>query len=182
MKTKSLKTSIKYNKIILPAIQNIKYYFNKHIIKKRHRTMKIKGYNIKNPQTVNQTTVKRILESNLHPLKTHKFKHSEYFKEVEIAQQQGSDYVLAYKIYDMNFNQYYYICSYLESELNIKPNNDITIFRSRKYITTQDTQETTTDTETPKEYKTTLKQDIICIINTIAIIFIITALIYMFIL
>lgn len=123
--------------------------------------MKIKGYNIKNPQTVNQTTVKRILESNLHPLKTHKFKHSEYFKEVEIAQQQGSDYVLAYKIYDMNFNQYYYICSYLESELNIKPNNDITIFRSRKYITTQDTQETTTDTETPKEYKTTLKQDII---------------------
>lgn len=104
--------------------------------------MKIKGYNIKNPQTVNQTTVKRILESNLHPLKTHKFKHSEYFKEVEIAQQQGSDYVLAYKIYDMNFNQYYYICSYLESELNIKPNNDITIFRSRKYITTQDTQET----------------------------------------
>lgn len=83
MKTKSLKTSIKYNKIILPAIQNIKYYFNKHIIKKR---------------------------------------------------------------------------------------------------TTQDTQETTTDTETPKEYKTTLKQDIICIINTIGIIFIITALIYMFIL
>lgn len=49
MKTKSLKTSIKYNKIILPAIQNIKYYFNKHIIKKRHRTMKIKGYNIKKP-------------------------------------------------------------------------------------------------------------------------------------
>lgn len=40
--------------------------------------MKIKGYNMKNPQTVNQTTVKRILESNLHPLKTHKFKHSEY--------------------------------------------------------------------------------------------------------
>lgn len=104
METKSLKTSIKYNKIILPAIQNIKYYFNKHIIKKEHRTMKIKGYNIKNPQTVNQTTVKRILESNLHPLKTHKFKHSEYFKEVEIAQQQESDYVLAYKIYDMNFN------------------------------------------------------------------------------
>lgn len=82
----------------------------------------------------------------------------------------------------MNFNQYYYICSYLESELNIKPNNDITIFRSRKYITTQDTQETTTDTETPKEFQTTLKEDIICIINTIAIIFIITALIYMFIL
>lgn len=119
--------------------------------------MKIKGYNMKNPQTVNQTTVKRILESNLHPLKTHKFKHSEYFKEVEIAQQQGSDYVLAYKIYDMNFDQYYYICSYLESQLNIKPNNDITIFRSRKYITTQDTQETT---EEPKEFKTTLKEDI----------------------
>lgn len=34
METKSLKTRIKYNKIILPAIQNIKYYFNKHIIKK----------------------------------------------------------------------------------------------------------------------------------------------------
>ena len=140
--------------------------------------MKIKGYNMKNPQTVNQTTVKRILESNLHPLKTHKFKHSEYFKEVEIAQQQGSDYVLAYKIYDMNFDQYYYICSYLESQLNIKPNNDITIFRSRKYITTQDTQETT---EEPKEFKTTLKEDIICIINTILIIIIIIGLIYIYI-
>lgn len=35
METKSLKTSIKYNKIILSAIQNIKYYFNKHIIKKK---------------------------------------------------------------------------------------------------------------------------------------------------
>lgn len=174
METKSLKTSIKYNKIILSAIQNIKYYFNKHIIKKKeHRTMKIKGYNIKNPQTVNQTTVKRILESNLHPLKTHKFKHSEYFKEVEIAQQQGSDYVLAYKIYDMNFDQYYYICSYLESQLNIKPNNDITIFRSRKYITTQDTQETT---DTTKQYQPTTKDNIICIINTILIIIIIIGL------
>lgn len=141
--------------------------------------MKIKGYNIKNPQTVNQTTVKRILESNLHPLKTHKFKHSEYFKEVEIAQQQGSDYVLAYKIYDMNFNQYYYICSYLESQLNIKPNNDITIFRSRKYITTQDTQETT---DTTKQYQPTTKDNIICIINTILIIIIIIGLIYIFIL
>ena len=79
----------------------------------------------------------------------------------------------------MNFDQYYYICSYLESQLNIKPNNDITIFRSRKYITTQDTQETT---EEPKEFKTTLKEDIICIINTILIIIIIIGLIYIFIL
>lgn len=78
METKSLKTSIKYNKIILPAIQNIKYYFNKHIIKK------------------------------------------------------GA---------------------------------------------TQDTQETT---EEPKEFKTTLKEDIICIINTILIIIIIIGLIYIY--
>lgn len=138
--------------------------------------MKIKGYNMKNPQTVNQTTVKRILESNLHPLKTHKFKHSEYFKEVEIAQQQGSDYVLAYKIYDMNFDQYYYICSYLESQLNIKPNNDITIFRSRKYITTQDTQETTEEPNN-NEHST-----IRIIIGTLLYIILIIGLIYIFIL
>lgn len=138
--------------------------------------MKIKGYNMKNPQTVNQTTVKRILESNLHPLKTHKFKHSEYFKEVEIAQQQGSDYVLAYKIYDMNFDQYYYICSYLESQLNIKPNNDITIFRSRKYITPQDTQETTEEPNN-NEHST-----IRIIIGTLLYIILIIGLIYIFIL
>lgn len=78
--------------------------------------MKIKGYNIKNPQTVNQTTIKRILNSNLDKQKTYKFKHSEYFKEVTIYQNNKQ----IYKIYGMNFNQYYYICSYLESVLNIK--------------------------------------------------------------
>ena len=76
--------------------------------------MKIKGYNIKNPETVNQTTIKRILESNLNKEQTYKFKHSEYFKEVTIYQNNKQ----IYKIYDMNFNQYYYICSYLESVLN----------------------------------------------------------------
>ncbi len=125
--------------------------------------MKIKGYNIKNPQTVNQTTVKRILESNLNKQETYKFKHSEYFKEVTIYQN-GKQ---IYKIYDMNFNQYYYICSYLESVLNIKQ----VIEPETIYINT-------TDTES-KEFKTTLKEDIICIINTILIIFIITAIIYM---
>lgn len=128
--------------------------------------MKIKGYNIKNPQTVNQTTIKRILNSNLDKQKTYKFKHSEYFKEVTIYQNNKQ----IYKIYDMNFNQYYYICSYLESVLNIK-----------QVIEPETIYTNTTDTETPKEYKTTLKEDIICIINTIGIIFIITALIYMFI-
>ena len=67
--------------------------------------MKIKGYNIKNPETVNQTTIKRILESNLNKEQTYKFKHSEYFKEVTIYQN-GKQ---IYKIYDMNFNQYYYM-------------------------------------------------------------------------
>lgn len=129
--------------------------------------MKIKGYNIKNPQTVNQTTVKRILKSNLNQQQTYKFKHSEYFKEVTIYQNNKQ----IYKIYDMNFNQYYYICSYLESVLNIKQ------------LTEPETIYTNTETtEDPKEFKTTLKEDIICIINTIAIIFIITALIHMFIL
>lgn len=128
--------------------------------------MKIKGYNIKNPKTVNQTTIKRILNSNLDKQKTYKFKHSEYFKEVTIYQNNKQ----IYKIYDMNFNQYYYICSYLESVLNIKQ------------VTEPETIYTnTTDTEPIKQYQTTLKEDIICIINTIAIIFIITALIYMFI-
>lgn len=129
--------------------------------------MKIKGYNIKNPETVNQTTIKRILESNLNKEQTYKFKHSEYFKEVIIYQNNKQ----IYKIYDMNFNQYYYICSYLESVLNIKQ------------VTEPETIYTNTaTTEEPEEYKTTIKEDIICIINTILIIIIIIGLIYIFIL
>lgn len=126
--------------------------------------MKIKGYNIKNPETVNQTTIKRILESNLNKEQTYKFKHNQYFKEVTIYQNNKQ----IYKIYDMNFNQYYYICSYLESVLNIKQ------------VTEPETIYTnTTITEEPEEYKTTIKEDIICIINTILIIIIITLIIYM---
>lgn len=124
--------------------------------------MKIQGYNIKNPETVNQTTIKRILESNLNKEQTYKFKHSEYFKEVRIYQNNE----LIYKIYNMNFNQYYYICSYLESVLNIKQ------------VTEPETIYTDTTTEEPTEYKTTIKEDIICIINTILIIFIIITIIY----
>ena len=62
--------------------------------------MKIKGYNIKNPETVNQTTIKRILKSNLKEEKTYKFKHNQYFKEVTIYQnnKQIVDYhYLSYK-------------------------------------------------------------------------------------
>lgn len=125
--------------------------------------MKIKGYNIKNPETVNQTTIKRILESNLNKEQTYKFKHNQYFKEVTIYQNNKQ----IYKIYDMNFNQYYYICSYLESVLNIKQ------------VTEPETIYTDTTTEEPEEYKTTIKEDIICIINTILIIVIITLTIYM---
>lgn len=126
--------------------------------------MKIQGYNIKNPETVNQTTIKRILKSNLKEEKTYKFKHNQYFKEVTIYQNNKQ----IYKIYDMNFNQYYYICSYLESVLNIKQ------------VTEPETIYTnTTITEEPEEYKTTIKEDIICIINTILIIIIITLIIYM---
>lgn len=124
--------------------------------------MKIKGYNIKNPETVNQTTIKRILESNLNKEQTYKFKHSEYFKEVTIYQNNKQ----IYKIYDMNFNQYYYICSYLESVLNIKQ------------VIEPETIYTDTTTEEPEEYKTTIKEDIICIINTILIIVIIITIIY----
>lgn len=125
--------------------------------------MKIRGYNIKNPETVNQTTIKRILESNLNKEQTYKFKHNQYFKEVIIYQNNKQ----IYKIYDMNFNQYYYICSYLESVLNIKQ------------VTEPETIYTnTTITEEPEEYKTTIKEDIICIINTILIIVIIITIIY----
>ena len=125
--------------------------------------MKIRGYNIKNPETANQTTIKRILESNLNKEQTYKFKHNQYFKEVTIYQNNKQ----IYKIYDMNFNQYYYICSYLESVLNIKQ------------VTEPETIYTdTTITEEPEEYKTTIKEDIICIINTILIIVIIITIIY----
>lgn len=125
--------------------------------------MKIRGYNIKNPETVNQTTIKRILESNLNKEQTYKFKHNQYFKEVIIYQNNKQ----IYKIYDMNFNQYYYICSYLESVLNIKQ------------VTEPETIYTnTTITEEPEEYKTTIKEDIICIINTVLIIVIIITIIY----
>lgn len=124
--------------------------------------MKIKGYNIKNPETVNQTTIKRILESNLNKEQTYKFKHSEYFKEVTIYQNNKQ----IYKIYDMNFNQYYYICSYLESVLNIKQ------------VIEPETIYTDATTEEPEEYKTTIKEDIICIINTVLIIVIIITIIY----
>lgn len=124
--------------------------------------MKIKGYNIKNPETVNQTTIKRILESNLNKEQTYKFKHNQYFKEVTIYQNNKE----IYKIYDMNFNQYYYICSYLESVLNIKQ------------VTEPETIYTNTTTEEPTEYKTTIKEDIICIINTILITVIIITIIY----
>ena len=125
--------------------------------------MKIRGYNIKNPETVNQTTIKRILESNLNKEQTYKFKHNQYFKEVTIYQNNKQ----IYKIYDMNFNQYYYICSYLESVLNIKQ------------VTEPETIYTnTTITEEPEEYKTTIKEGVICIINTILIIVIIITIIY----
>lgn len=125
--------------------------------------MKIRGYNIKNPETVNQTTIKRILKSNLNKEQTYKFKHNQYFKEVIIYQNNKQ----IYKIYDMNFNQYYYICSYLESVLNIKQ------------VTEPETIYTnTTITEEPEEYKTTIKEDIICIINTVLIIVIIITIIY----
>lgn len=125
--------------------------------------MKIRGYNIKNPETVNQTTIKRILESNLNKEQTYKFKHNQYFKEVTIYQNNKQ----IYKIYDMNFNQYYYICSYLESVLNIKQ------------VTEPETIYTdTTITEEPEEYKTTIKEDIICIINTVLIIVIIITITY----
>lgn len=59
--------------------------------------MKIKGYNMKNPQTVNQTTVKRILESNLHPLKTHKFKqyiYSYYKKQITKKKHNITQYII----------------------------------------------------------------------------------------
>lgn len=124
--------------------------------------MKIKGYNIKNPETVNQTTIKRILESNLNKEQTYKFKHNQYFKEVTIYQNNKQ----IYKIYDMNFNQYYYICSYLESVLNIKQ------------VIEPETIYTDTTTEEPTEYKTTIKEDIICIINTVLITVIIITIIY----
>ena len=124
--------------------------------------MKIKGYNIKNPETVNQTTIKRILKTNLKEEKTYKFKHNQYFKEVTIYQNNKQ----IYKIYDMNFNQYYYICSYLESVLNIKQ------------VTEPETIYTDTATTEEPEYKTTIKEDIICIINTILIIVIIITIIY----
>ena len=125
--------------------------------------MKIRGYNIKNPETVNQTTIKRILESNLNKEQTYKFKHSEYFKEVTIYHKNKQ----VYRIYDMNFNQYYYICSYLESVLNIKQ------------VTEPETIYTnTTITEEPEEHRTTIKEDITCIINTILIIVILITIIY----
>lgn len=124
--------------------------------------MKIKGYNIKNPETINQTTIKRILESNLNQEQTYKFKHNQYFKEVIIYQNNKE----IYKIYDMNFNQYYYICSYLESVLNIKQ------------VTEPETIYTDTTTEEPTEHKTTIKEDIICIINTILILVIIITISY----
>ena len=125
--------------------------------------MKIKGYNIKNPETANQTTIKRILKSNLNKEQTYKFKHNQYFKEVTIYQNNKQ----IYKIYNMNFNQYYYICSYLESVLNIKQ------------VTEPETIYTnTTTTEEPEEYKTTIKEDIICIINTVLITVIIITIIY----
>lgn len=126
--------------------------------------MKIKGYNIKNSETVNQTTIKRILESNLNQQQTYKFKHSEYFKEVTIYQN-GKQ---IYKIYDMNFNQYYYICSYLESVLNIKQVTE----PGTIYIDT-----TTTEEPNNNEHST-----IRTIIGTLLYIILTTGLIYMIIL
>lgn len=129
--------------------------------------MKIKGYNIKNPETVNQTTIKRILESNLNKEQTYKFKHSEYFKEVTIYQN-GKQ---IYKIYDMNFNQYYYICSYLESVLNIKQVIEPEIIYTN-----------TTDTETTEEPNNNEHNTIRIIIGTLLYIILIIGLIYIFIL
>lgn len=129
--------------------------------------MKIKGYNIKNPETVNQTTIKRILESNLNKEQTYKFKHSEYFKEVTIYQN-GKQ---IYKIYDMNFNQYYYICSYLESVLNIK-----------QVIEPETIYTNTTDAETTEEPNNNEHSTIRIIIGTLLYIILIIGLIYMIIL
>lgn len=129
--------------------------------------MKIKGYNIRTPQTVNQTTIKRILESNLNQQQTYKFKHSEYFKEVTIYQN-GKQ---IYKIYDMNFNQYYYICSYLESVLNIKQVIEPEIIYTN-----------TTDTETTEEPNNNEHSTIRIIIGTLLYIILIIGLIYIIIL
>ena len=125
--------------------------------------MKIKGYNIRNPQTVNQTTIKRILESNLNQQQTYKFKHSEYFKEVTIYQNNKQ----IYKIYDMNFNQYYYICSYLESVLNIK-----------QVIEPETIYTNTTDAETTEEPNNNKHSTIRIIIGTLLYIILIMGLIY----
>lgn len=129
--------------------------------------MKIKGYNIKNPETVNQTTIKRILESNLNKEQTYKFKHSEYFKEATIYQNNKQ----IYKIYDMNFNQYYYICSYLESVLNIKQVTEPEIIYTN-----------TRDTETTEEPNNNEHSTIRIIIGTLLYIILIIGLIYMIIL
>lgn len=129
--------------------------------------MKIKGYNIKNSQTVNQTTIKRILNSNLDKQKTYKFKHSEYFKEVTIYQNSKQ----IYKIYDMNFNQYYYICSYLESVLNIK-----------QVIEPETIYTNTTDAETTEEPNNNEHSTIRIIIGTLLYIILIIGLIYIIIL
>ena len=129
--------------------------------------MKIKGYNIRNPQTVNQTTIKRILESNLNQQQTYKIKHSEYFKEVTIYQN-GKQ---IYKIYDMNFNQYYYICSYLESVLNIKQVIEPEIIYTN-----------TTDTETTEEPNNNEHSTIRIITGTLLYIILITGIIYIIIL
>lgn len=129
--------------------------------------MKIKGYNIKNPETVNQTTIKRILKSNLKEEKTYKFKHNQYFKEVTIYQNNKQ----IYKIYDMNFNQYYYICSYLESVLNIK-----------QVIEPETIYTNTTDTETTEEPNNNEYSTIRIIIGTLLYIILIIGLIYIIIL
>lgn len=126
--------------------------------------MKIKGYNIKNPETVNQTTIKRILKSNLKEEKTYKFKHNQYFKEVTIYQNNKQ----IYKIYAMNFNQYYYICSYLESVLNMQQ------IIEEEIIYTD-----TTDTDTEPQQPTTT-ENIKCLICILCIIFLIMLLINIF--
>lgn len=80
--------------------------------------MQIKGYNIKEPETVNQTTIKKIIQNNLNF--KHIYKYSTSNKNITIWQQINQDnqirYIEKYNITNPNYNQYYNICSYLEQK------------------------------------------------------------------
>ena len=77
--------------------------------------MNIEGFNISKSQ-INQSTAKKLLGANLSLQYSYYYEYS-YFKDCITVYRKNKDgtYSKVYVLSELNFNQYYNLCSFLES-------------------------------------------------------------------